>query len=51
MGLLLGLVTVLVWRRMENKGPIRFDGKTVGVVLFAILGAPEPFIQPCLRAV
>lgn len=38
-GLLLGLVTLLVWRKMENKGPIHFDRKTVGVVLFAILGA------------
>ena len=48
LGLLLGLVTVLVWRRMEKKGPIRFDRKTVGVVLFAILGALLLGVGMCL---
>lgn len=39
LGLLLGLVTWLVWRRMENKAPIHFSAKTVGTVVMAELGA------------
>lgn len=34
-GLVLGLVTLLVWRKMENKAPIKFKLKNV---LFALLG-------------
>ena len=38
-GLLIGIITVFVWRKMENKGPLKFNGKTVLTVLFAIVGA------------
>ena len=38
-GLVLGLVTILIWRRMENKAPIKINGKSVLFTLFAILGA------------
>ena len=38
-GLLIGIITVFVWRKMENKGPLKFNGKTVLTVLFAIIGA------------
>lgn len=37
-GLGLGLITVLVWRKMENKGPLKFDLKTVLTVLLALAG-------------
>lgn len=37
-GLVLGLITVLVWRKMENKGPIHFDRKTLLTVLLAAAG-------------
>lgn len=37
-GLLLGLITVMVWRKMENKAPVKLTGKTVGTVLLAIAG-------------
>ena len=37
-GLVLGLVTVLVWRKMENKGPIHFNRKTLLTVLLAAAG-------------
>ncbi|SDG54590.1 hypothetical protein [Marvinbryantia formatexigens] len=33
------LVMVLVWRKMENKNPIRLSGKTIGTVLLGIAGA------------
>ena len=38
-GLVILLVTLLVWRKMEGKAPIRVNGKTVGTVVLAILGA------------
>ena len=28
-GVVLGLVTLLVWRKMENKAPIQWNGKKV----------------------
>lgn len=34
-GLVLGIITVLIWRKMENKAPIKINGK---IVLFTVLG-------------
>ena len=33
------LVMVIVWRRMENKAPVKLSGKTIGAVLIGIAGA------------
>ena len=38
-GLVILLITLIVWRRMEGKAPIRLNGKTVGTVVLAIFGA------------
>lgn len=38
-GLVLGLVTVLVWRKMEHKQPVRICAKTVLTIAFGIVGA------------
>lgn len=38
-GLILGLVTVIVWRKMEGKQPIRFSGKAVLTAIVGIVGA------------
>ncbi len=38
-GLLLGLITLIVWRKMEHKGPIHFSGKTVWTVIVGVIGA------------
>lgn len=38
-GLVLGLVTLLVWRRMEHKAPIRVSGKVVVRVLLGVAAA------------
>lgn len=38
-GLVLGLITLLVWRKMENKAPIKLNGKSVMAVALGILGA------------
>ena len=38
-GLLLGLVTLLIWRRMTHKEPVRVSGKTVAKILLGVLAA------------
>ncbi len=38
-GLLLGLITVIVWRKMEHKVPIRFSAKTVFAAVVGVVGA------------
>ena len=38
-GLVLGLVTLLVWRKMEHKAPIRVSGKAVAKIVYAVIAA------------
>lgn len=38
-GLVLGLVTLLVWRKMEGKEPIKLSGKSVLFIFIAIIGS------------
>ena len=38
-GMVLGLVTLLAWRKMEDKAPIKVSGKTVGTILLGVFGA------------
>ncbi len=38
-GIVLGIVTVLAWRKMTNKAPVKISGKAVLTVLIAIAGA------------
>ena len=38
-GLVLGFITLLVWRKMEHKAPIKFNGRTVALTVFGIVGA------------
>ena len=38
-GMVLGLVTLLVWRKMEGKKPVKINVKTLSFVIFGILGA------------
>ena len=50
-GLVLGLVTLFVWRRMEGKAPIKVSGKAVGTILLGILGALMLSVGMCLSMV
>ena len=50
-GALVLLIMVFVWRKMENKNPIRVSGKTIGTVLFGILGALVFGVGMCLTMV
>lgn len=38
-GLVALLITVLIWRKMEGKAPIKINAKTVGAVAVGVLGA------------
>jgi len=38
-GLVLGLITLMVWRRMEGKQPIKVNGKQLLFVVFGVVGA------------
>ncbi|MGN0167840.1 MAG: hypothetical protein ACI4AB_07350 [Acetatifactor sp.] len=45
------LIMVLVWRKMENKEPIRPSGKTIGATLIGIVGALLLGVGMCLTMV
>lgn len=45
------LVMVLIWRKMENKDPIRLSGKTVGATLIGIVGVLLLGVGMCLTMV
>lgn len=47
-GIVLMIVTLIVWRRMEGKEPIRLNAKTVGSVVVGILGALLLGVGMCL---
>lgn len=38
-GLILGLITFFIWRKMENKSPIKISGKSILFTIFAVFGA------------
>lgn len=45
------LVMVLVWRKMENKPPVKLSGKTIGATLIGIAGALLLGVGMCLTMV
>lgn len=45
------LVMVIVWRRMENKAPVKLSGKTIGAVLIGIADALLLGVGMCLTMV
>lgn len=50
-GILLGLVTVIVWRKMEHKRPIHISGKTVLSVAVGVFGALALGVGMCFSMV
>ena len=38
-GIVLGLITVIVWRKMEYKAPIKLNGRMIALSVFGIIGA------------
>lgn len=50
-GLVFALITVFVWRKMENKAPIQITGKAVLTVVVGIIGALALGVGMCLSMV
>lgn len=50
-GLVVLLVMAAVWRKMENKQPIKLSGKTIGATLIGIVGALLLGVGMCLTMV
>lgn len=50
-GLVLGLITLLIWRKMEGKAPIKVSGKLVGSILLGVLGTLMLGVGMCLSMV
>lgn len=50
-GLLVLLIMVLVWRKMENKEPIKLSGKVIGATLIGIVGSLLLGVGMCLTMV
>lgn len=50
-GVILLLIMVLIWRKMENKAPIKFSAKTIGAILIGIVGALLLGIGMCMTMV
>ena len=47
-GLVILLIMLIVWRRMEGKEPIHLNGKTVGTIILSVFGALLFGIGMCL---
>ncbi len=47
-GIALGIITLIVWRKMEHKAPVRFSGKTMFTAGIAIIGSLALGVGMCL---
>ena len=47
-GLVVLLATLLIWRRMEHKAPIKLSGKLLGFIFVGVLGALLFGVGMCL---
>lgn len=50
-GLVVLLIMVATWRKMENKNPINISGKTIGAAIIDILGSLFLGVGMCLAMV
>ena len=47
-GLVMGFITLMIWRRMEHKTPVKVSGKTVAKVVYAVIAALILGVGMCL---
>ena len=38
-GLVLGLIAIVIWRKMEHKQPVQISGKTILTIIVGVIGA------------
>ncbi len=50
-GLLLGLVTVVVWRKLEHKRPLHIDGKIILTAIVGVAGALALGVGMCFSII
>lgn len=50
-GLLIGAITLIVWRKMEHKQPVRISGKLIFTILVAVIGILMLGIGMCFSMV
>ena len=50
-GLVFALITIIVWRKMEGKEPIKISGKLVASVVIGIIGALLFGVGMCLSMI
>ena len=50
-GLVVLLAALVIWRRMEGKAPIHLNGKTLGTIALAVIGALLLGVGMCLSMV
>lgn len=50
-GAIVLLIMVMVWRKMENKAPIRLSGKTIFATLIGVIGSLLLGVGMCLTMV
>lgn len=50
-GLVVLLITMMVWRKMEGKAPIKLNAKTIGSVFVGIIGALLLGVGMCLSMI
>ena len=50
-GVVLGIATMLIWRKMEHKAPLRLSGRHVRAVLLGVAGALLLGVGMCLTMV
>lgn len=50
-GVVMALITVFVWRKMEKKAPIKLSGKAIGTILVALVGSLGLGVGMCLTMV
>lgn len=50
-GIIVLLIMVIIWRKMENKAPVKLSGKTIGATLIGIIGALLLGVGMCLTMV
>ena len=47
-GLVLALITVMIWRKMEGKSIVRISGRAIGATLLGVIGAMLLGVGLCL---
>ena len=50
-GLVFALITVIVWRKMEHKEPLKITGKAVLTVILGIVGALVLGVGMCMSMI